>query len=286
MPAVAVTDSGNLFASLEFAMAAMEAGIQPIMACTLFIKPEAQDQGRNASQQKPDQLLAYAQNETGWRNLLALVSKSYLAPTGGGHGPLLSMADLEAHSEGLIILTGGIYGMVGKALISGRDAMAEEQLLKLKSLFPGRLYIELMRHGLPEEQAIESRLIELAYKHELPLVATNDAYFTKAEMFEAHDAFLCIADGTYVSETNRRRLTPEHRLKTPQEMAALFADLPEALANTVAIARRCAYVATSKAPILPRFAKDGMSEEEALRQQARQPGLKTRLARYVFTPGR
>jgi len=283
MPAAAITDHGNLFGSLEFSMAAMDSGIQPIIGCVLFIKPEQSESSRNASQQKPDQLLVYAQNETGWLNMLELVSKSYLAPV-DGHAPLLAMSDLEGHSDGIIALTGSIHGAFGKALIAGRHSVAEEYLLGLKSLFPERLYIEISRHGVPDEIAIEAKQIELAYKYELPLVATNDAYFTKADMYEAHDAFLCIADGSYVNEDSRRRLTPEHRLKTPLEMAGLFADLPEAIANTVAIARRCAYLVTPKAPILPHFTEEGVSEEDALRAHA-SAGLQSRLERYVFTPG-
>jgi len=283
MPAIAITDHGNLFGSLEFSMAAMDAGIQPIIGCVMYIKPEQVETGRNASAVKPDQILLYAQNQTGWNNLLKLVSQSYLAPTGGS-APIITLADFAGCSDGLIALTGGVYGAVGKALITGRDGFAEEQLLKLQALFPGRLYVELSRHGLPDEQAIESRLIDLAYKHTIPLVATNDAYFSKADMYEAHDAFLCIADGTYVGETNRRRLTPEHRLKTPEEMAKLFADIPEAVANTVAIAKRCAFIATPKAPILPHFTDEGESEDDALRTEAK-VGLFERLERYVYTPG-
>jgi DNA polymerase III subunit alpha len=282
MPAVAVADSGNLFGSLEFAMAAVEAGVQPIHGCLLFIQPQQAQDSRNAQAPKPDQLLVYAQNETGWKNLLALVSKSYLAPA-GGVAPLLTMDDIASHSEGLIALTGGIHGTVGKLLLAGRDALAEEQLQRLQQVFPNRLYVELSRHGLAAERATEARFIELAYRHHLPLVATNDAYFVDAEMFEAHDAFLCIAEGTYVNEEDRRRLTPEHRLKTPEEMEELFADIPEALANTAAIARRCAFFATPKAPILPRFTAEGMSEEEALTLYAK-AGLEERLERYVFTP--
>jgi len=282
MPAVAITDHGNLFASLEFSMAAMEAGVQPIMGVVMHFKP-AESQSRNAShQQKPDQLLLYAQNETGWNNLLHLVSLSYLAPTGGA-APILTLADLEGHTGGLIALTGGMQGAVGKALITHRDAAAEEYLLALKNLFPNRLYIELSRHGLADEAATEGKFIAIAYKHAVPLVATNDAYFTKPDMYEAHDAFLCIADGAYVGEPNRRRLTPEHRLKTQAEMTELFSDIPEALANTVAIAKRCAFVATPKSPILPNFTQGGLSEDELLRTQAG-AGLEERLARYVLKP--
>lgn len=284
MPAVAVTDHGNLFGSLEFSMAAADAGIQPIIGCVMYFKPQANGEERSASHnQKPDQLLLYVQTEAGWRNLLALVSKSYLSPT-GGDAPIITLDDLEGHTEGLIALTGGIYGSVGRALIAGRDAQAEELLERLKGLFPGRLYMELSRHGVHEENLIESRLIDLAYKANVPLVATNDAYFMKADMFEAHDAFLCIADGTYVSEDNRRRLTAEHRLKTSAEMCALFADLPEALANTVLIAKRCSYYAKTLPPILPNFTEEGKSEADTLRDQSL-AGLEERLARYVYSEG-
>ena len=279
-PAVAITDSGNLFGSLEFSLAAIDAGIQPIIGCILFLKSLQAEPSRNVSAIKPDQLLVLAQNEQGWKNLLYLVSKSYLAPT-GGEAPILTFDDFEGYSDGLIALTGGIHGAVGKALVNTQDSYAEEYLLALKALFPGRVYVELSRHGVEDEQFIEGRLIDLAYKHNLPLVATNDAYFVHADMYEAHDAFLCIADGTYVSETNRRRLTPQHRLKTPQEMVALFADIPEALNNTIAIAKRCSFVATSKDPILPHFTHGELSEEDALRLEATE-GLKDRLQRYVF----
>jgi DNA polymerase-3 subunit alpha len=285
MPAIAVTDSGNLFGSLEFSMAAMDAGIQPIHGCVLYIQPLQTHDGRqNAAQaQKPDQLLAIAQNDAGWRNLLALVSKSHLEPA-GGIAPLLTLADLQQHSEGLIILTGGINGAIGKALLAGRNAAAEAYLELLKPHFTGRLYVELARHGLAEEAAIEAKLIDMAYAHNLPLVATNDAHFIDADMFEAHDAFLCIAEGSYTVETNRRKLTSEHRLKSAQEMMALYADIPEALENTIAIARRCSYAASPKSPILPRFTSTETGEDELLREQAKQ-GLAERLERYVFSAG-
>ncbi|MEK6747478.1 MAG: DNA polymerase III subunit alpha [Pseudomonadota bacterium] len=281
MPAVAVTDSGNLFASLEFSLAAAGEGVQPILGCTLFIKPESTQDSRHTSTQKPDHLVVYAQNESGWKNLLALVSKSYLQPAGES-APLLSMDDLHGHSDGLIALTCGINGAVGKLLLAGRDAVAEEKLLRLQELFPNRLYMELSRHGLPEEAATEERFISLAYTHNIPLVATNNVYFIKEDMYEAHDAFLCIADGAYVSEDARRKLTINHRLKTEKEMCKLFPDIPEALANTIAIARRCSFVAQSRDPILPSFTIEGMSEEDSLRAQAHK-GLEACLDGYIET---
>ncbi len=283
MPAIAICDHGNLFASLEFSMAAAGEGVQPIIGTTLYFAPQSVEPGRNASLQKPDQLLVYVQNETGWMNLLKLVSKSFLTPF-GGHAPCLSMADLEGHSDGLIALTGGIYGSVGKALLAGRETAADDMLQGLMGLFPGRLYMELSRHGMADERQAEAGFIALAMKHTIPLVATNDAYFKTPDMYEAHDAFLCISEGTYVGEDNRRRLTPEHRLKTAAEMCALFADIPEALSSTVTIAKRCGFMATPKSPILPNFTQEGMSEEDALRQQSRE-GLEMRLDKYVYTAG-
>lgn len=281
MPAVAITDSANLFGSLEFAQAAASEGIQPIPASLLFTKPKQVD-ARNANMQKPDQLPVYAKNEQGWKNLLHLVSKAHLE-SADPHAPLLSQADVEAHQEGLIIFTGGIHSAVGKMLLSSQHDAARLELERLKSIFGDRLYIELSRTGAAEERQIEAALIELAYGLNIPLVATNDAYFIDEDMYEAHDAFLCIADGAYVNEENRRRLTANHRLKNADEMAELFKDIPEALANTVQIAKRCSFLLTGHAPMLPSFTKEGLSEADLLGAQAR-AGLEERLSKYVFTP--
>ena len=163
--------------------------------------------------------------------------------------------------------------------LSGARAEAEGELKRLQKIFGDRLYIELSRTGVAPEREIESSLIELAYQFNIPLVATNDAYFIDEEMYEAHDAFICIAEGSYVGEEKRRRLTPNHRLKTPAEMAALFADIPEAVSNTVQFARRCSFMTAGKKPMLPTFAAD---EAEMLRAESR-AGLEERLAKYVFT---
>ncbi|MEZ5690361.1 MAG: DNA polymerase III subunit alpha [Rickettsiales bacterium] len=278
MPAVGLTDSANLFASLEFSLATAAQGVQPIIGCTFHIK-SLNEQDSRSHNSAPDQLVIFARNEIGWKNMLALSSKSYLKPE-DGIVPLLSMDDFVGHSDGLIALTGGVHGSVGKSLIATRDNLAEENLLRLKELFPERLYIELTRHGIAEEEKIEKPLIELAYKHDIPLVATNEAYFIDEGMFEAHDAFLCIADGRYVSEDNRRHLTKNHRLKTAKEMCELFADIPEALANSVAIAKRCSFIAQSHSPILPSFSIEGMSEADSLKAQAAK-GLNERLVGYI-----
>ena len=167
--------------------------------------------------------------------------------------------------------------------------MAESRLAALARSFGDRFYIEIQRHDLPRERLVEPQLLRWAYDHGVPLVATNEAYFPKRDAFEAHDALLCIADGRYVAEDDRRRLSPEHWLKPQAEMAALFADLPEALANTVEIARRCAFRPQPRKPILPQFvpeAKDAAEAEAAeLRAQA-EAGLAHRLAAIPGAPAR
>jgi DNA polymerase-3 subunit alpha len=282
MPAVAITDSGNLFGSLEFSLAALEHGIQPIQASLLFTKPRNHD-ARNAHLQKPDQLPIYAQNETGWKNLLYLVSRAHLQPA-DGIAPILHQADVEAHNAGLIILVGGIHSALGKMLLAGQVDAAKSELSRLQSVFGDRIYIELSRTGVAEEKQIEAMLIQLAMDYNIPLIATNDAYFIDEDMYEAHDAFLCIAAGSYVNEENRRRLTRENRLKTEDEMQVIFADIPEALASTVQLAKRCSFLLSGKAPMLPSFTAGEVSEGDLLRAEAR-AGLAERLEKYVFTPG-
>jgi len=284
MPAVAVTDSGNLFGALEFALAAKEFGVQPIIGCQLAISREdTQPLGGPAGRPAPDPIVLLVQNEAGYRNLMRLVSKAFL-DTPAGETAQVGLPDLEAMNAGLIALTGGPAGPVGRCLVEGQDPAAEVALAALARIFPGRLYVEIMRHGLAEEARIEDRLVDLAYAHDLPLVATNEAFFAEAEMYEAHDALLCIAAGSYVSETERRRLTPEHRFKSAKEMIELFADLPEAVDNTLAIARRCAFVPGVIDPILPAFPTEaGRNEAEELRAQS-EAGLEERLRKQVYTP--
>jgi DNA polymerase-3 subunit alpha len=271
MPAVAVTDTNGMFGALEFAVMAAGRGIQPLIGCQIDLWP----QGAEA----PAPIVLLVQDAAGYANLLKL--NSCLYARNGDLAPHVTEAELRAHAAGLICLSGGPGGPLGRALAAGRATEAEALVRRLVECLAGRLYIELQRHPgpdghiPPEAQQIERASIDLAYALDLPLVATNDAYFPGPEMFQAHDALICIAQGAYVDQPGpRRRLTPHHHFKSPEEMAALFADLPEALAMTVEIARRCHFRPTKRAPILPRFAED---EVEELRAQAR-AGLADRLA--------
>jgi DNA polymerase-3 subunit alpha len=276
-PAVAVTDTNNMFAALEFSVTAMAAGVQPVIGCQVSLAFDPPPPGERPRDPAP--LVLLAQDAAGYANLLKLNSALYLGKR--GQAPQVTWDELAAHAGGLICLSGGPEGPIGRHLQAGRPERARDALDRLRDICGDRLYVELQRHPseagplTPAERATERGTVELAYAMRLPLVATNDAYFPRPEMFEAHDALICIAAGAYVDQqAPRRRLTPAHWLKPEAEMLALFADLPEATANSVEIARRCAVAAERRKPILPRFAEDEVDE---LRRQAR-AGLQRRLA--------
>ena len=263
MPALAVTDRNNLFGALEFAETAAGLGVQPIIGATLNIR-DGETTG---------DLVFLVKNETGYTNLMALISAAHLESE-GKQGPGVAFADIAASAEGLICLTGGPDGLINQLLESNQTEVTKNKISILNSVFGDNLYIELQRYGDASEDEVEAQLVDFAYAMELPLVATNQAYFASEDDFRAHDALICIAEGRYINEEDRRRLTPEHRLKSAEEMCALFADLPEALESTVEIAQRCAFRPTEHAPILPAFSKD--DELAELSRQA-QEGLTARL---------
>ena len=278
MPAVAITDTGNLFGALEFSQACVAKGIQPIVGCQLALARA------DAPRLPPDPIVALAQNAEGLANLQRLSSLGFLE-TEPGLRPQLRFDTLAAHAGGLILLTGGTAGPLARLLAEARRADAEHLLAALAKAFPDRLAVELHRHGTAADRAIEPGLIALADAASLPLVAANDCYFARPEMHEAHDALLCIAEGRQLAEAERRRVTPEHWFKPAAAMRALFADLPEACDNTLAIARRCAVMAEARKPLLPRSPKvrPGQTEEETVQAMARE-GLARRLAAMDADP--
>ncbi len=275
-PAVAVTDTNNLFGVFEITETLAKAGIQPIVGTLLSVEFGARSPIQTGSRRKPPHLPLLVQNEAGYLNLTKLLSAAYLEVE-PGDWPHVKSEKLLAHAEGLIALTGGPGGVINQLLLEGNPQAAEAALERLAQAFPGRLYVELQRHGLAEERATEEGLLDLAYAARLPLAATNDVHFGRADMYEAHDALLCIADGAFVSQDDRRRLTREHRFKTADEMQLQFADLPEATLNTVEIAQRCAFKPAKRKPILPVFTPEsGRTAEDELKAQA-EDGLDRRL---------
>ena len=262
MPAVAITDSGNLFGALEFSQACAGKGVQPIVGCQVSItRPENE-------RLPPDPIVLLAQDATGLANLQRLSSQSFMQ--GDPADPQLPLDTVLAHAEGLFLLTGGTRGPVARMLTEGRRPDAAALLERFAEAFPDRCMMELHRHGLGVEAMIEPGLIGLAEGLGLPLLATNECFFATPKMHEAHDALLCIADGRQVSETARRRVTDQHWFKPAKDMRRLFRDLPDACDNTMAIARACSVMAETRKPLLPMCPKvrPGQTEDETIRAMA------------------
>src|ERR1700710_354156 len=291
-PALALTDTDNMFGALEFSDKVAGYGIQPITGCELAVDFGAQDpNARNALAAGPARIVLLAARERGYRGLMRLNSRAFLE-TPIHQSPHIKFEWLQGDAEDLIVLTGGPEGPISLAINADQAALAAARCDRLAGLFGDRLYIELQRHGIEKERRTEGGLIDLAYGKGIPLVATNEPYFATADDYEAHDALVCIAGGRLIAETDRDQLTPDHRFKSRAEMAVLFADLPEALASTVEIAERCAFRPMTRKPILPRFTVGaganaaGAENDEAaeLRRQAEE-GLVKRLVLNGCAPG-
>src|SRR5438105_435702 len=288
-PALALTDTDNMFGALEFSDKMAGYGIQPIIGCELAVDFGDQDpNARNGVGAAPSRIVLLAARERGYRSLMRLNSRAFLE-TPVHQAPHINFEWLQAEAEDLIALTGGPDGPISLALSADQAALAAARCDRLASLFGDRLYIELQRHGIERERRTEAALIDLAYAKGLPLVATNEPYFASTDDYEAHDALLCIAGGRLIAETDREQLTPDHRFKTRAEMAVLFADIPEALASTVEIAERCAFRPMTRKPILPRFtvgadANAQEAENGELRRQAEE-GLANRLQVHGVAQG-
>jgi DNA polymerase III subunit alpha len=268
-PAVAVTDRNGLYGVMPFSEASIAKGVQPIVGAMLALARPPEIGGEEAL----DWLVLLAKDEQGYANLCKLVSSAHLdRPV--EQDPHVPFATLEGLSEGLIALTAGAEGAIARLLSAGQNDKAAAYLSRLEAFFPGRLYIELARRHDPVEEAAENGLIELAYARDLPLVATNPAAYADPSFHAAHDAMLCIANSAYVESAERVSSSADAWLKDGAVMAELFADLPEALANTVVVAQRCAVAAPKRRPILPRL---GENEDEQLRADA-VAGLDKRLA--------
>jgi DNA polymerase III subunit alpha len=290
-PALALTDTDNMFGALEFSEKMAGAGIQPIVGCALGVDFGDRDDRAVAMGQGFARIVLLAAREHGYRSLMRLCSRAYL-DTEQSEQPHIKFSWLADDASGLIALSGGPNGPLNTAIAAGQSTLALARCEELQRLFGDRLYIELQRHGMPAARLAELALIDLAYWRGAPLVATNEPFFATREDYEAHDALLCIAEGRMIADGDRRQLTPEHRFKTRAEMAALFADLPEALAATVEVAERCAFRPRTLAPILPRFST-GPSEgktvyetnEAAELGRAARAGLERRLRRHLIAPG-
>lgn len=269
-PAIAICDRNGLYGSVAFAGACKDEGIQPIIGALVGVARPNSDQ--------IDSLPLFAQDEAGYLNLCHLVSKAHLErPV--ELSPHVQFEDFAGHTDGLIALTGASEGGLTRLLADGQRDHAARYADKLEALFPGRLYVELARRGNQIEADAEEALIELAYARDLPLVATNPANFAEPHFHKAHDAMLCIAGGYKLDEDDRPRTDREAWVKSARMMEEIFSDIPEATANTLVIAQRCAYAPPYRKPILPSLAGDLEGEERMLREQAT-AGLEKRLEPY------
>jgi DNA polymerase-3 subunit alpha len=284
-PALALTDTNNLFGALEFSEKLAGLGIQPIAGVQLTVDfaDVAQDTRRVSAVRHPH-LVLLAATEEGYANLLAMVSAAYMSPE-LGQPPLAPFSALTGRAAGVIALTGGQGGPLDLAFAEGRSELARARLERLTSLFGDRLYVEIQRPDASGRLSGEDALLDLAYAAGLPIVGTVEPFFGKADDYEAHDALLAIAEGRLVSDDARRRIQPGQSFVTRAEMAKRFKDLPEAIETTMDVARRIAFRPRTRKPILPRFETgSGRDEPEELRAQAR-AGLEARIASAGIAQG-
>ncbi len=278
MPAVALTDQSNLFALVKFYGAARNAGLKPVVGVDLWMEEEGGDPSREGPGQ-PTRLLLLCKDETGYRNLTELVSRSYTDNQHSGI-PMIKKAWLRERdaTQGLIALSGGREGDVGRAILAGKRQEAAELLTDWIRLFGDNYYLELMRTGREGEETYIHGAVQLAGAMGIPVVATNDVRFLKKEEFEVHEARVCIHDGRTLDDPRRqRRYSEQQYLRSPEEMAELFADIPEALENAVEIARRCSLTLNLGTYYLPDFpVPPGMTMDEYFRKLSEE-GLERRL---------
>ncbi len=284
--AVAVTDTANMFGGKAFSKYAKDEGVKPIMGCQFYFRnPDSDDVLKSKGRiVEPDKIILLVMNAEGYGNIMKLMKTAYLDGR-PYEKPQICFKDLEEHHAGLIMLTGGVEGPIGRLFLENRKAEAEEQLQHFQKIFGDRLYMEIARIGLESEHQTEDAFVDWAYQYNIPLVATNEAFFFDADMYEAHDALACIAAGEYVANENRKKFSPNNRLRSEAEMVELFSDLPEAVQNTVMIARRCNYLSEKVDPLLPIFeCPGGKTQDEFITEEAYK-GLAERMEAHVYFEG-
>ncbi len=282
MPAVAMTDHGNLFGAVEFQEKALEAGIRPILGCEVYLASgsrfEKEKRERDASGfDAINHLLLLAMDETGYRNLIYLVSKGYL--DGFYYKPRIDLDLLRRRSEGLIATSGCLSSMISRAITGGRVEEAWRLTEEFAEIFPGRFYLELQRHGIPDQDRVNAELLKMHADLGLPLVATNDAHYLEHADHRHHEALLCIGTGTTLDDPGRFRFDGDgFFVKSADEMAELFRDHPQALASTLEIAERCQVEIPLGQYHMPEYQVPAGTTREALLTELAWRGLRERLS--------
>ena len=285
IPACAITDRGNMFGAKCFSHYAADDGIKPILGSEMSLHNDDSEvlsisKGREL---EPSRIILLVKNEEGYKSIMKLFHRYYLDNMENSIYPQINMGDLRNYNEGLICLTGGYDGPLGKLILQNRRDDAEKKLAELKEIFADRLYMEISRVGYDGEKDTEADFIDMAYKYDVPLVATNDVFFFDESMYEAHDALVCIADGEYVANENRRKYLPGNHWRSEDEMVELFKDIPEAVENTVLIAKRCNFISKKVDALLPIFiCPDGKTQDEFITEESYK-GLHERMEAQVYT---
>lgn len=278
MPAVAVTDHGNLFGAVEFYQKAMAKGIKPIIGCEAYVAPASRTEKTAVKGEYAFHLVLLVKNAKGYQNLCKLLTRAYTE--GFYYKPRVDKELLREYNEGLIALSACLHGEVAYNLGGGQIEAAEKAALEYKSIFADRrFFLEIQHNGIEEQEVVNGRLIELGKKLDIPLVATNDCHYLKKEDARVHDVLLCIQTGTTVNAPNRMKFsTEEFYVKTPDEMREAFRDTPEALANTIEIAERCNFELSLGKHFLPEYPLPAGETLDSVIDAKAKAGLETRLS--------
>ena len=282
MPAVGISDTNNMFGALEFSEEISKVGVQPIIGCNVKIKTPTNYLHENTSNDDLYFFLnIFSKNQEGYRNLLKIISTSYMSHKENVH---VDIETLFKNKEGLIVLSGGDNSVLKYSKGKNITKQSNMFISDFKREFINNFYIEIQRIGGNDYRIDEEVLLNLAYDNHLPLVATNDVYFEGPDHYESHDALMCIEKKLFVSQKDRKKLSKNHYFKTQNEMNELFSDIPEALSNTIEIAQRCSHRPKIKMPELPSFIKDDSQEKKLLRELAYE-GLEQHLLHKYLSEG-
>ena len=269
-----ISDSFNMCGVLEFSQEVSKIGTQPIIGTQInfaFL---------NNNLKKIGKISLIAKNHTGYKNLLKLSSISYLSIE-KNEDPQCSVDTLLQYSEGVIVLMGGSYSLVSSLIMENNINECENLIKRIQNKFHDNIYIEIQRHGESHEKSLETKLLELAHKFSIPLIATHEVFYINQDMYEAHDAYICVGQKTYVNDLKRLKYSNQHYLKTSDEMRNLFQDLPEALENNFLLPLRCSFRPLPSKPMLPNFSSNSINVDEELKNQA-EIGLKVKLENFIL----
>jgi DNA polymerase-3 subunit alpha len=259
MPALAISERGNFFGLLEFSLNAVKESIQPIIACSVKIE---------ISENNFDEILLIAKNEEGYQNLIKIVSLSFI--TSSNSQAKSNLDNLKKYNNGLICLIGYREGKIYELLASSQTPQAQQIISAYQDIFNNDIFIEISRLGYKNEQYIENKLLQIAKTENIPIVATNDVKYASSELSEAQEILSCIADNRYYDDSNRSKINSEHYFKSPTAMKSLFKDLPEAIENTIIIAKKCSYFPKANDPALPKYGNGENTEDGELSFQSKQ----------------